>query len=142
MAPLYDLSTAMAYEPRRGGYDLSGAAMSIGGRRKFGQVIEKNWIRHAHEMGMDPGERLDRAAKMAAAITDLFRDELADLGKPGRELADHLLPRLSRHAAEIVRRTKPAATVMNTPIGQGRDALGRFSGGKQSRRYRALRVGR
>lgn len=105
MAPLYDLSSALAYEPRAGGYDLSSVAMSIGGRRKFGQVLKKNFERHAVEMKLDCTERLARVADMAAAAPDAFRSVLAGIDRPAaREVADRLLPRLERHTQDITGR--------------------------------------
>lgn len=105
MAPLYDLSSALAYEPRSGGYDLSAVAMSIGGRRKFGQVLKKNFERHADELNLDRAERLARVADMAAAAPDAFRSVLDSIGTPGaRQVADRLLPRLRRHTLDITHR--------------------------------------
>lgn len=105
MAPLYDLSSALAYEPRAGGYDLSSVAMSIGGRRKFGQVLRKNFERHAVEMKLDRPERLARVADIAAAAPNAFRSVLAGIDSPAaREVADRLLPRLERHTQDITRR--------------------------------------
>lgn len=92
MAPLYDLSSALAYEPHTGGYDLSSVAMSIGGRRKFGQVLKKNFERHADDMGLDRTERLARVADMAAAAPDAFGSVLAAIDSPAaHEVADRLL---------------------------------------------------
>lgn len=105
MAPLYDLSSALAYEPRAGGYDLSAVAMSIGGRRKFGQVLKKNFERHADEMKLDRAERLSRVADMAAAAPEAFRSVLAGIDSPAaKDVADRLLPRLQRHTQDISRR--------------------------------------
>lgn len=102
MAPLYDMSSALAYEPRAGGYDLSAVAMSIGGRRKFGQVLKKNFERHADEMKLDRTERLTRVAEMAAAAPDAFRTVLAGIDSPAAaDLAERLLPRLERHTQDI-----------------------------------------
>jgi serine/threonine-protein kinase HipA len=105
MAPLYDLSSALAYEPRTGGYDLSSVAMSIGGRRKFGQVLKKNFERHADDMRLDRTERLARVADMAAAAPAAFGSVLAAIDSPAvHEVADRLLPRLERHTQDITRR--------------------------------------
>lgn len=109
MAPLYDLSSALAYEPRAGGYDLSSVAMSSGGRRKFGQVLKKNFERHADEMKLDRTERLSRVADMAAAAPDAFRSVLEGIDSPAAEdVAARLLPRLERHTQEIARRVAKA----------------------------------
>lgn len=113
MAPLYDLSSALAYEPRAGGSDFSGdlssVAMSIGGRRKFGEVIKKNFERHADEMKLDRTERLARVADMAAAAPGLFRSVLADIDSPAaHDVADRLLPRMERHTQDIARRVGKA----------------------------------
>lgn len=109
MAPLYDLSSALAYEPRAGGYDLSSVAMSIGGRRKLGQVLEKNFERHADEMKLDHTERLARVADMAAAVPDAFRSALAGIDSPAaHDVAGRLLPRLERHTRDIARRVAKA----------------------------------
>jgi serine/threonine-protein kinase HipA len=131
MAPLYDLSSAFAYDPARNGYDLGKAAMSIGGRHKFGEVLGKNIDRHAEEMRLDPIERRDRAAEMADAAPQMFVEERADLGAPGRELAKRLMPRLMTHAGEFAKRArtgKPAPTALTSgpSIGQRRDAKGRY----------------
>lgn len=109
MAPLYDLSSALAYEPRAGGYDLSSVAMSIGGRRKLGQVLEKNFERHADEMKLDHTERLARVADMAAAVPDAFRSALAGIESPAaHDVAGRLLSRLERHTRDIARRVAKA----------------------------------
>lgn len=109
MAPLYDLSSALAYEPRAGGYDLSSVAMSIGGRRKLGQVLEKNFERHADEMKLDHTERLARVADMAAAVPDAFRSALAGIDSPAaHDVAGRLLSRLERHTRDIARRVAKA----------------------------------
>lgn len=105
MAPLYDLSSALAYEPRSGGYDLSSVAMSIGGRRKFGQVLKKHFERHADEMNLDRVERLVRVADMASAAPGAFRSVLEGIDTPAaREVADRLLPRLQRHTQDVAQR--------------------------------------
>lgn len=111
MAPLYDMSSALAYEPRAGGYDLSAVAMSIGGRRKFGQVLKKNFERHADEMKLDRTERLARVAELAAAALNAFRSVLAGIDSPAAaELSDRLLPRLERHTQDINNRLSGSAS--------------------------------
>ncbi|MDP9118485.1 MAG: HipA domain-containing protein [Actinomycetota bacterium] len=132
MAPLYDLSSAFAYDPTRNGYNLGKAAMSIGGRRKFGEVIGKTIDLHAEEMQLDPAERRERAAEMADAAPLLFIEELKGLGASGRELAQRLVPRLTAHAGEFAKRARTAKPVPTTPssgraVGQRRDAKGRYN---------------
>lgn len=105
MAPLYDLSSALAYQPRAAGYDLSAVAMSIGGRRKFGQVLKKNFERHAEEMKLDRTERLHRVAEMATEAPHAFATVLAGIDSPAaREVGDRMLPRLQRHTQDITER--------------------------------------
>lgn len=132
MAPLYDLSSAFAYNPNRDGYDLGKAALSIGGRRKFGEVLGKNIDRHAEEMQLDAAERRDRAAELADAAPRVFMEELEDLGTPGRELAERLMPRLTKHADEFAKQARigkpaPTAPTRSPAIGQPRDTRGRYN---------------
>ncbi len=107
MAPLYDLASAFAYEPRRGGYDLGKAALSIGGRRKFGEVLRKNVELHADELRLDRAERLARVAELATAAAPAFQDALDAVDTPAAaEIAARLVPRLTRHCEEIVERVE------------------------------------
>ena len=141
MAPLYDLSSAFAYEPNKNGYDLSKTAMSIGGRRKFGEVLHKHLDRHAREMRLDPSEVRDRTASLADAAPEAFYEVLLELGKPGKEIEERLLPRLTKHTRDFAARIhtgKPAPTRIPTGTSgrrtpkasgssdQSRDARGRF----------------
>jgi serine/threonine-protein kinase HipA len=98
LAPLYDLSSAFAYEPRGGGYNLGAVALSIGGRRKFGEVLQRHIERHAEHLHLDPRDRIDTTARFAADAVPAFRSAFDEIGTaPAQELADKLLPKLQRH---------------------------------------------
>lgn len=105
LAPLYDMSSSFAYDPRGGGYNLTSAAMNIGGRRKFGEVQYRHFVRHAEEFKLSVDERLSRIREMAQRVAPTFDEVLTDIGTPSaKELAERLLPRLTNHANSVIGR--------------------------------------
>ena len=99
LAPLYDVATAFPYDPKEEGMDLRTVAMSIGGRRKLGDVDLRGWKIHATEMGLFESERVERLDAMTAQVVGAFEevlDEVKDL--PGAlEVRNRLLPNLTDH---------------------------------------------
>ena len=82
LAPLYDIATTFAYDPEEEGMELRTVAMSIGGRRKLGDVDPRGWKVHAKEMGLLESERVERLDAMTAQVAGAFEevlDEVKDL---------------------------------------------------------------
>lgn len=82
VAPLYDLATSLAYD---GNTALREVAVSIGGRRKFGQVMGKNWDRAAATLGIPAEQFRTRVRQLAAGFPDAFFDALLHVGTPEAE---------------------------------------------------------
>lgn len=109
LAPLYDLATGFPYE--RLGFDLSTVAVSIGGRRKLGQVLGKHWDRAARTLSMEPGVYRERVRGLATAFPGAFEDALNKIsGSEAREVRDRAMPRLMTHIELLLSRLDdPAA---------------------------------
>ncbi|WP_407320453.1 type II toxin-antitoxin system HipA family toxin [Isoptericola halotolerans] len=78
VAPLYDLATALPYQATNRA--LQEIAVSIGGRRAFGQVLGKHWDRAATLLNMSSDEMRSRARAMAEDFPDAFADALHGIG--------------------------------------------------------------
>ncbi|MFZ1410752.1 MAG: type II toxin-antitoxin system HipA family toxin [Micropruina sp.] len=103
LAPLYDLSSALPYEPRGEDSGLHRLAMSIGGQRRFGEVREREWIKLARRSRIDPGRLLDRLRSLAEDLPDALSTAISatatsDLDTPVRYL-DRLVAHLRSAAA-------------------------------------------
>lgn len=113
LAPLYDIATAFPYNPKEEGMDLRTVAMSIGGRRKLGDVDLHGWKIHAKEMGLVESERIEKLDAMTTQVIGAFEevlDEVKDLpGAP--EVRQRLLPNLTDH----VNATRDKARLPSSP---------------------------
>lgn len=77
IAPLYDLATGLPYDSVPGFREV---ALSIGGRRRFGQVLGKHWDRAAQVLGIPAEEFRARARHVAGSFPDAFSDAVRDVG--------------------------------------------------------------
>ncbi|WP_109510458.1 type II toxin-antitoxin system HipA family toxin [Nocardioides speluncae] len=82
VAPLYDLATSLPYD---GNAALREVAVSIGGRRKFGQVLGKHWDRAAATLGIPAEEYRARVRHLAEGFPDAFATALRRVGTPGAD---------------------------------------------------------
>ena len=99
LAPFYDIATAVPYDPKVKGMDLRTVAMSIGGRRKLGDVDLRGWKIHAKEMGLVESERVERLDAMTANVVGAFEEALDEVkALPGAtEVRQRLFANLTDH---------------------------------------------
>lgn len=100
LAPLYDIASALPYDPSRTDHELDRAAMGIGGEKRFGEVTGRHWAKLAAGCRM-PAEQVhdivrDLAAHIPDALTAAFDDHRASA------LRERMLTRVSEHCANIV----------------------------------------
>lgn len=96
LSPLYDVASALPYDAV-GDSEIDQAAMSIGGRRKFGTVRGRHWDRLAGHLKVDAGRLRDEISRQADEIPAAFAAALEPFDVP--QLHDRLLPRLEHLAA-------------------------------------------
>jgi serine/threonine-protein kinase HipA len=102
IAPLYDLATGLPY---RGNAALREAALGIGGRRKFGQVLGRHWDRAAATLGIQAEGYRQTAREMAEAFPDAFSDALHEVGTAeADEVRRHALDPIARHTKQVTER--------------------------------------
>lgn len=70
LAPMYDVASALPYEPDRRDHELDQSAMSIGGERTFGKVTGRHWVKLARSIGVDDGRVVGRVRELAGALPD------------------------------------------------------------------------
>lgn len=95
LAPLYDLATALPYDQPTIDRNM---AMSIGGRRKPGEVLPRHIQRMAErDLKIDPAGTLQRYRELNDQILDAFADALREVSDASgaTDLRERLLPRLS-----------------------------------------------
>ena len=101
VAPLYDLATSFPYE-RKGEHYLQ-VALSIGGRRKLGQVMPKNWDKADEQMRLPNGYLRDRARDLAETLPDAMITALDEVDDDAiDDIRDRMMPRLEWHCAELL----------------------------------------
>lgn len=98
LAPLYDVASALPYDPRSHDSDLHSAAMAIGGERRFGAVTRRNWERLAGRTGIDADRLLARVGELGSQIPEALAAALDSV--PPSEQRDDLRPRLLARVAE------------------------------------------
>lgn len=115
LAPLYDLASALPYDPRTDDSDLHKTAMAIGGQRRFGAVTAHNWERLARRTGTDPDRLTQRVRHLANDLPDALNDALNTVPATNQrdQLRRRLLDRLTDHLHHIT--DQPAATEPPTP---------------------------
>ena len=114
---LYDIATTFSYDPEEEGMELRTVAMSIGGRRKLGDVDPRGWKVHAKEMGLLESERVERLDAMTAQVAGAFEevlDEVKDLPR-ALEVRRRLLSNLTDHVNATRDNTGLPSTTTRTP---------------------------
>lgn len=97
LAPLYDLASALPYEPRWLDSDL---ALSIGGRRRINDIHARQWTRAALDLQINEDQLRERTRHLVAGFSDAFRDALDEIGTPAaREVWARSADRVGDHAA-------------------------------------------
>lgn len=91
LAPLYDVASALPYDAV-GDSEIMQAAMSIGGRHRFGTVHGRHWDRLAAQIKVDAGRLRDEVTRQALEIPGAFDAALEGFDEP--ELRVRLLPRV------------------------------------------------
>ena len=80
-------------------------AVSIGGRRKFGQVLGKHWDRAADQLGIPADAYRDRARELARAFPDAFSDALRDVGTAEAEtIRQRSVDLIAKHSKQVLDR--------------------------------------
>jgi serine/threonine-protein kinase HipA len=102
VAPLYDLATSLTYD---GNAALREVAVSIGGRRKFGQVLGKHWDRAAATLGIPAEEYRARVRDLAEGLPDAFSTALRHVGTPGaEEVRSRAVDAIAAHVKQLTER--------------------------------------
>lgn len=94
LAPLYDLSSALLYQPREDDSGLHELAMAVGGERRFGRVGEDNWTKLARRARLDPDRILNRVRSMATDLPDALSAVIAETDTSDKETPARYLARL------------------------------------------------
>lgn len=100
LAPLYDLSSALLYEPRDANSGLHKLAMAIGGERRFGHVGEPNWRKLAARARLEPDRVLDRIQDLAAKLPDALSTVINETSASDAHTPARYLDRLVEHLRE------------------------------------------
>src|SRR5262249_30466131 len=115
VAPLYDLATGLTYDTNSPGGDRR-VALSIGGRRTFGQVLPKHWDRAADEIGLSREWIRERVHEMAEQFPDAFSDACQAIDAPeAAGVLTRTRARLAAHCADIVDRFDRDSRAGGTP---------------------------
>lgn len=103
LAPLYDMASALPYDPRSDDSDLHTTAMAIGGERRFGAVNRKNWERLARRTGIEPDRLLTRVGQLATDLPDALATAF-DSVPPSEhrdDLRERFLARITKHLDSV-----------------------------------------
>ena len=99
IAPAYDMASGFPYD--FGG--VRTVALAIGGRRKLGEVVGKNWDRAAVNLGLSPDEVRARVSRVAQAFPDAYASALSEVGMVGADgIKGRSLDRIARHCRQVV----------------------------------------
>jgi serine/threonine-protein kinase HipA len=99
IAPAYDMASGFPYD--FGG--VRTVALAIGGRRKLGEVVGKNWERAAVNLGLSPDEVRARVSRVAQAFPDAYASALSEVGMVGADgIKGRSLDRIARHCRQVV----------------------------------------
>lgn len=102
VAPLYDLATGLPYDSVPGFREV---ALSISGRRKFGQVLGKHWDRAARVLGIPAEEFRARARHLAGSFPDAFSDALRVIGTAeAGHVRQRSMTAINQHAQDVLAR--------------------------------------
>lgn len=103
LAPLYDLASGFPYDATD--LDLTGVAVGIGGRRKFGQVLGKHWDRAAATLNLPAAQFRDRVRALAEGFPDAFSDALRSVGTPeATAIHERTTTKIATHVRQLVER--------------------------------------
>ncbi|GIG40632.1 type II toxin-antitoxin system HipA family toxin [Cellulomonas phragmiteti] len=102
LAPLYDVASALPYDPRQADSELRDSAMSIGGRRTFGTVEGRHWDRFAALCRVSPDAVRTEVAALAGALPGALEAAFDPFARSA--LRDRLLTRV-RDLSEVTLRT-------------------------------------
>jgi serine/threonine-protein kinase HipA len=107
IAPLYDLATGFPYD--RGNSAIRQVAMSIGGRRKLGEVMPKNWDKAAATLGL-PAEYVRwRAGDIARLFPDALATAMNEVDDPAiAEIRDRTMSRVEKHCNQLIKQLADA----------------------------------
>ena len=100
IAPVYDLASGLPYD--FGG--VRTVALAIGGRRKLGEVVGKNWDRAAMVLGLAPDAVRARVSQVARDFPDAYASALSEAGAAEAEdIKARSLDRVARHCHQVLR---------------------------------------
>jgi serine/threonine-protein kinase HipA len=113
LAPLYDLASGYPYDAAD--LDLTGVAVSIGGRRKFGQVLGKHWDRAAATLRIPAAQFRDRVRTLAEGFPDAFSDALRAVETPdATAIRQRTATRIATHIEQLIKRLDDPPEPTNT----------------------------
>jgi serine/threonine-protein kinase HipA len=113
LAPLYDLASGFPYNATD--LDLTGVAVSIGGRRKFGQVLGKHWDRAATTLRIPAAQFRDHVRTLAEGFPDAFSDALRAVGTPeATAIRQRSGARIATHIEQLIKRLDDPPEPTNT----------------------------
>jgi len=105
LAPLYDVATALAYDPVGGVRTLS---MSVGGVMDSNQVGRREWERLAADLGVDAERVLGLVERLVADVPGLVEtalDEIVDdWDGQVADVRGRLMPRVAEHLRGVASR--------------------------------------
>lgn len=93
LAPLYDVASALPYEPSWAGHELDQAAMGVGGRKVFGTVEGRHWDKLAHQCGLDREQVREIVTRLASSIPEALEAAFAPYRTSG--LRERMLARVA-----------------------------------------------
>lgn len=99
-APLYDIASALPYDPQRADSEINASAMSIGGRRVFGTVQGRHWDRFADGCRVPRGFVRSEVERIANELPGALEAAFDAFGHS--ELRERLLTRVSSLAKVTV----------------------------------------
>lgn len=103
VAPLYDLASGFPYAATD--LSLNTVAVSIGGRRKLGQVLGKHWDRAARVLGIPAPDYRSRVRDLAEGFPDAFSDVLNAVSSPAATaIRQRSADRIASHVKRLVER--------------------------------------
>lgn len=109
IAPVYDLASGLPYD--FGG--VMTVALAIGGRRKLGEVMGKNWDRAARVLGLAPEAVRARVSQMARDFPDAYASALSEMGATGaQDIKARSLDRVARHCHQVLRQLSAGSSTV------------------------------
>lgn len=118
LAPLYDLATGLPYDTTNP--EFRQVAVSIGGRRKLGQVLGKHWDRAAEQLGIPSEEFRERVRSLAEAFPDAFSDALRAIGSTeAKSIRARSIDPIATHVRHVLQRLADPAEATTTARRRG-----------------------